>query len=96
MHLPSRPYWWLVNSPSFTSLRAFVIILILESKLSINDKISASIDGKRVEIGFNNSYLTDCLKTVDVDEVNIELNGPISPIIIISSMNNLHFHNLFC
>ena len=48
----------------------------------MNDKISASIDGKRVEIGFNNSYLTDCLKTVDVDEVNIELNGPISPIII--------------
>ena len=47
-----------------------------------NDKVSASIDGKRVEIGFNNAYLTDCLKTVDVDEVNIELNGPISPIII--------------
>ena len=41
-----------------------------------------AIDGKRVEIGFNNTYLTDCLKTVDVDEVNIELNGPISPIII--------------
>ncbi len=47
-----------------------------------NDKLSASIEGKRVEIGFNNSYLTDCLKTVDADEVNIELNGPISPIII--------------
>jgi DNA polymerase-3 subunit beta len=47
-----------------------------------NDKVSASIEGKRVEIGFNNTYLTDCLKTVDVDEVNIELNGPISPIII--------------
>ncbi len=47
-----------------------------------NDKIPASIEGKRVEIGFNNSYLTDCLKTVDVDEVSIELSSPVSPIII--------------
>lgn len=47
-----------------------------------NDKIPAKIDGKRIEIGFNNSYLTDCLKTVDSDEVLMELNGPISPIII--------------
>ncbi len=46
------------------------------------DKISASIEGKRVEIGFNNTYLTDCLRTVDVDEVNIELSSPVSPIII--------------
>ncbi len=47
-----------------------------------NDKIPASIEGKRVEIGFNNTYLTDCLKTVDVDEVSIELSSPVSPIII--------------
>lgn len=46
------------------------------------DKIPASIDGKRLEIGFNNTYLTDCLRTVDVDEVNIELSSPVSPIII--------------
>lgn len=49
---------------------------------SANDKIPASIEGKRVEIGFNNTYLTDCLRTVDVDEVNIELSSPVSPIII--------------
>ncbi len=47
-----------------------------------NDKIPASIEGKKVEIGFNNTYLTDCLKTVDVDEVLIELSSPVSPIII--------------
>ncbi len=47
-----------------------------------NDKIPAAIEGKRVEIGFNNTYLTDCLKTVDVDEVSIELSSPVSPIII--------------
>lgn len=46
------------------------------------DKIPASIEGKRLEIGFNNTYLTDCLRTVDVDEVKIELSSPVSPIII--------------
>ena len=47
-----------------------------------SDRIPASIEGKRVEIGFNNTYLIDCLRTVDVDEVNIELSSPVSPIII--------------
>ncbi len=46
------------------------------------DKIPAAIEGKRVEIGFNNTYLIDCLRTVDVDEVNIELSSPVSPIIV--------------
>ena len=46
------------------------------------DKIPASIEGKRLEIGFNNTYLTDCLRTVDVDEVKIELSSPVSPIIV--------------
>lgn len=47
-----------------------------------NDQIPAAVNGQRLEIGFNNTYLTDCLRTVDVDEVDIELNSPISPIII--------------
>ena len=47
-----------------------------------NDRIPAAIEGKRIEIGFNNTYLTDCLRTVDADEVNIELSSPVSPIII--------------
>ena len=47
-----------------------------------NDKIPAAIDGKRIEIGFNNTYLIDCLKTVDADEVMVELSSPVSPIII--------------
>ena len=46
------------------------------------DKIPAAIEGKRIEIGFNNTYLIDCLKTVDSDEVMIELSSPVSPIII--------------
>ena len=47
-----------------------------------NDRIPAAIEGKRIEIGFNNTYLIDCLKTVDADEVLVELSSPVSPIII--------------
>ena len=47
-----------------------------------SDRIPAAIEGKRLEIGFNNTYLSDCLKTVDADEVMVELSSPVSPIII--------------
>lgn len=49
---------------------------------TVNDKIPAIIDGKRLEIGFNNTYLLDALKVCDTDEIKIELNSQVSPIII--------------
>ena len=48
-----------------------------------NDKVSADIEGNRVEIGFNNRYLLDALKACDTDVVRIELNGSISPILVL-------------
>ncbi len=48
-----------------------------------NDRIPADIQGNRVEIGFNNRYLLDALRASETDEVKIELNGPISPILIL-------------
>ncbi|MBQ7595670.1 MAG: DNA polymerase III subunit beta [Clostridia bacterium] len=48
-----------------------------------NDRIPADIEGNRVEIGFNNRYLLDALRASETDEVKIELNGPISPILIL-------------
>ncbi len=47
------------------------------------DKIAADISGDTVEIGFNNRFLLDALKVSDTDEVKIELNGGVSPIIIL-------------
>ena len=47
-----------------------------------NDKIGAKIEGSPVEIGFNNKFLLDALKVADTDEVIVERNGPVSPIII--------------
>lgn len=48
-----------------------------------NDRAEAEIEGNRVEIGFNNRYLLDALKACDTDMVRIELNGSISPILIL-------------
>ncbi len=48
-----------------------------------NDKISAQIDGERIEIGFNNRFLIEALRVCDTDEVLIKLNSPVSPIIIL-------------
>ncbi|MBR1482730.1 MAG: DNA polymerase III subunit beta [Ruminococcus sp.] len=49
---------------------------------SASDTISVPIVGDKVEIGFNNRYMLDALKNVDTDEVKLELNGPVSPIVI--------------
>lgn len=47
-----------------------------------HDKISAEIEGKDIEIGFNNRFILDALKVSGIEKVKIELNGPTSPIII--------------
>ncbi len=50
---------------------------------SFNDNFSASVDGKRTEIGFNNRFVTDALRSCESDEVLINLNGPIAPAVIV-------------
>lgn len=52
---------------------------------SASDRINVSIDGVRTEIGFNNRFLLDALRSCDTDEVLIELNGPLSPAVIVPS-----------
>ncbi|MBQ5347453.1 MAG: DNA polymerase III subunit beta [Ruminococcus sp.] len=47
-----------------------------------NDVIQAPVNGDEVEIGFNNRYLLEALRNIDADEVNIHLNGGLSPMII--------------
>ena len=48
-----------------------------------NDRIDAQIEGNKVEIGFNNRYLLDALRACNTDMVRIELNGAVSPILIL-------------
>lgn len=50
---------------------------------SATDRIKASVDGKRTEIGFNNRFFLDALRCCDTDEILINLNGSVSPAIIL-------------
>ncbi len=54
------------------------------------DYTHANTSGERVEIGFNSKYMLDALNASDVDEVKIELTGPVSPAVI-KPINNENF-----
>lgn len=47
------------------------------------DKIPAEIDGASVEIGFNNRFLMEALRVCDTDEVLLQLNGAVAPLLIV-------------
>jgi DNA polymerase-3 subunit beta len=49
----------------------------------VYDEISCAIEGADVEMGFNNKYLLDALRSTGCDEVRIEISGPLSPIKIL-------------
>lgn len=61
----------------------FIRISSITSIGTASDKVCADIDGNRVEIGFNNRYLLDALKACNTDRVKIQLNGAVSPILIL-------------
>ena len=44
------------------------------------DKVGISLEGDRVEIGFNSRYLIDALRAVEDDRIKIELNGAFCPL----------------
>lgn len=50
---------------------------------SFNSKMAASVDGKRTEIGFNNRYVVEALRSCESDEVLLNLNGPLAPAVIV-------------
>ena len=45
-----------------------------------NDKMVADIEGKSIEIGFNNRFVLDCLKACEADTIKIEMTGSNQPI----------------
>ncbi len=47
-----------------------------------NDKLAARIEGKNVEIGFNNRFVLDALKACDAEEIKIEMGSSNQPIIV--------------
>lgn len=49
---------------------------------NVYDEIDAVVDGDELEIGFNNRYVLDALKSSKKDELVFEFSGPLSPCII--------------
>lgn len=49
----------------------------------VQDSFPAEIDGEAVKIGFNNKYMHDALRASESDEVLIQMNGPLSPMILL-------------
>ena len=53
-----------------------------------NDQVEAEIQGTNVEMGFNNRYLLDALRNTETDEVKVQLNGALSPMVIVPKEGN--------
>lgn len=49
----------------------------------INDAITAEVNGKPIEIGFNNKFLLDALKACETDKIKIQLIAPNRPVKIL-------------
>lgn len=47
------------------------------------DECPCSIEGKSLEMGFNNRYIMDALKNSDADMVRLELGGSLSPMKVV-------------
>ena len=45
-----------------------------------SDKMAADIEGKTIEIGFNNRFVLDCLKACDAETIKIEMSSSNQPI----------------
>ena len=52
------------------------------------EMITAFVEGKDLEIGFNPRYVIEALKAIDDQEVCIEFNSSISPVLIKPVVSN--------
>jgi DNA polymerase III, beta subunit len=74
-----------VNSPIISEFSSADGTITVSSNTAVgraSDSISAEISGADVKIGFNNKYLIDALSHAECDEVRLQLNGPLSPMVV--------------
>ncbi len=55
----------------------------------VQDHLEAQVEGEAVEIGFNNRYLLDALRYSGCEKVILELSGPLSPVKVLPSEDDL-------
>ncbi len=49
---------------------------------SVIEEVAIKLSGENLEIGFNPKYLTDALKVIDAEEVEVKLTSSVSPCVI--------------
>ena len=47
------------------------------------DEFDVEAQGEDIEIGFDNKYMLDALRFSETDEIKIQMNGPLSPIVLL-------------
>ncbi|MEF9984649.1 MAG: DNA polymerase III subunit beta [Oscillospiraceae bacterium] len=52
------------------------------------DEIQCEIIGEDVEMGFNSRFMLDALRASETDEIKLEINGPLSPMRIVSTQGD--------
>lgn len=52
------------------------------------DELMCEVSGEIVDIGFNNRYLLDALNAANEDTIKLEINGPLSPMKVISPLSD--------
>lgn len=72
------------KSPVKLVTEGSTINLTCESTIGkVSDRFEAAVEGDPIRIAFNNKYMIDALKHTECDQINIDINGPLSPIKII-------------
>jgi DNA polymerase-3 subunit beta len=72
------------KSPVRMSFEAGLVTLTCATALgNAYDELPCEIQGEAVEIGFNNRYVLDALRHCGEEEIQLELNGPLSPMKVI-------------
>ena len=65
-----------------------VILSCVSENGDAKEMISAVVEGKDIEIGFNPRYVIEALKSIDDQEVYVEFTSNISPVLIKPVANN--------
>jgi len=59
---------------------------------SSSERINATVEGERIEIGFNHQYILDGLSAIDSDEVLFEAQTPLKPGILKTVDSDYYFY----
>ncbi len=65
-----------------------VVLSCVSDTGNAKEALSAVVKGKEIEIGFNPRYVIEALKAIDDDEICVEFNSNISPVLITPVVNN--------